>query len=113
MSMRDRIRKYKTEGGAAGMIRVEVLVPPEGRQAIVDLAAKLRFEYRAANQSSELLAIHKEAMDKYGTRCFWNMKPSATPDGMRVVAIQLRKYGGMDAWRLASKIKEVLERAAG
>ncbi|NFV79322.1 hypothetical protein [Magnetospirillum aberrantis] len=113
MSMRDRIRKYKTEGGAAGMVRVEVLVPPEGRQAIVDLAAKLRSEYRAAQQPSELFTLHKEAMDKFGVRCFWNMKPSATADGMRVVAAQLRKHGGMDAWRLASKIKEVLEHAAG
>lgn len=31
-----------------------------------------------------------------------------TMDGMRVIVDRLRRYGGMEAWRLASEIEEKL-----
>jgi hypothetical protein len=40
------------------------------------------------------------------------MRPSKTLDGMRVVADGLRAHGGMDAWRLATEIREAIARAA-
>ncbi|MDP6774021.1 MAG: hypothetical protein QGI63_07100 [Rhodospirillales bacterium] len=46
MGVRERIRRYKTTGAAAGMARVEVLVPPESRDQILSLAQRLRDEYR-------------------------------------------------------------------
>ncbi|MBY0430794.1 MAG: hypothetical protein K2Q10_06330 [Rhodospirillales bacterium] len=61
----------------------------------------------------ELRILYQEAMSRFGSECFWNMHPAQTPAGMKVVASQLRKYGGMDAWRLATKITETLNHSAG
>ena len=109
MGQRERVKRYKTEGAAAGLVRVEVLVPPEDRDAIVSLAARLRQNHR---QQADLVRLHQAAMSRFGARCLWSAKPPATPEGMKVVADHLRKYGGMDAWRLAEDIAEVLTHAA-
>lgn len=46
MGVRERIRRYKTTGAAAGLSRVEVLVPPGSRDQILSLAQRLRDEHR-------------------------------------------------------------------
>lgn len=46
MAKRDRQQRYKIAGGAAGLVKVETLVPPGGRQRILKLAAELRAEHR-------------------------------------------------------------------
>jgi len=46
MAKRDRQRRYKLAGGAAGLVKVETLVPPEGRARILKLAAELRAQHR-------------------------------------------------------------------
>ena len=46
MGIRERIQRYKTEGAAAGLIRVEVLVPPDDRGQILTLAQRLRHDHR-------------------------------------------------------------------
>lgn len=48
MPVQDRIRRYKTTGGGAGLVRVEVLVPAADRDAILTRAAELRARHRAA-----------------------------------------------------------------
>ena len=48
MAKQDRQRRYKTTGAAADLIKVETLVPPEGREQILRLAARLRAEHRRA-----------------------------------------------------------------
>ncbi len=48
MGVRERIQRYKTEGAAVGLARVEVLVPPEGRGQVLALAARLRKQHRHA-----------------------------------------------------------------
>jgi hypothetical protein len=111
MSARERIKRYKTEGGASDLVRVEVLVPPHDRDTIIEMAAQMRDTHRNEKLNAELTQLHRQAFENFGTRCLWNMKPSATPSGMSIVADQLRKHGGMDAWRLATKIKEVLGHA--
>ena len=47
MTNRDRVRRYKTEGAAADLVRVKVLVPPEARDQVVTLAQALRKTHRA------------------------------------------------------------------
>jgi hypothetical protein len=42
MAKRHRQHRYLTSGAGAGLVAVETLVPPEGRQAILRLAARLR-----------------------------------------------------------------------
>ncbi|MDP6840239.1 MAG: hypothetical protein QGH73_01025 [Rhodospirillales bacterium] len=60
MSIRERIQRYKTEGGAAGLTRVEVLVPPDGRHHILALAQRLRGEHRRAKA---LRSVNAEAVN--------------------------------------------------
>jgi hypothetical protein len=49
MATRDRIKRYKTIGSGAGLVRVEVLVSAEDRGAILERAAELRAMRRKAN----------------------------------------------------------------
>ena len=44
---RNRVEKYRKEGGAADLIRVEVLVPPMARDEIVAHASRLRAAHRS------------------------------------------------------------------
>jgi hypothetical protein len=47
MVKRHRQHRYLTSGAGAGLVAVETLIPPEGRQAILRLAARLRKAARA------------------------------------------------------------------
>jgi hypothetical protein len=51
MAKRHRQHRYLTSGAGAGLVTVETLVPPEGRQAILRLAARLRKAARARPKS--------------------------------------------------------------
>jgi len=46
MGVRERIQRYRTTGAAAGLARVEVLVPPADRDRILALAERLRRQHR-------------------------------------------------------------------
>jgi hypothetical protein len=52
------------------------------------------------------------AVEQFGSRCLWNIRPTPTPSSMRVVARQLKTYGNLAAWRLAAEIEAELVRAA-
>lgn len=113
MAAQDRMLRYKSKGGAAGLVRVEVLVPPDDRRKILDLATRLRVDHRRkAMETGRLAALFDEAVTRYGTRCLWNVKPQPTPGGMLVIADKLRKHGDMEAWKLAARIREALDDAA-
>ncbi len=60
MAAQDRIRRYKTTGGGAGLVRVEVLVPAGDRDAILARAADLRARHRAQDRS---LPPNREAIN--------------------------------------------------
>jgi hypothetical protein len=111
MALQDRIKRYRSQGAGLGLVRVEVLVPPEGRAAILQEAARLRNQRREASPES-LSKIYNEAMERFGARCLWNATPSRTPEGLLLVADRLRRYGGMDAWRLATQIRDEVKRHA-
>jgi hypothetical protein len=71
MGHRDRIRKYREHGGAADLVRVEVLVPRYGRQEVVAAAQRIRSEHRRRREKiSPLLAM---ALSRYGTRVLDNV----------------------------------------
>lgn len=111
MTAQARTERYRKQGAGAGLVRVEVLVPPEARTAILKEAARLRRE-RRSGLSDTLNAFYEEAFARFGARCLWNMAPPKTFDGMRVVAERLQENGGMDAWRLAARILAELDSAA-
>lgn len=46
MGIRERIQRYKSEGAAADLVRVEVLVPPDSRDQVLTLAERLRHDHR-------------------------------------------------------------------
>ena len=112
MSHKERVKRYRTEGGAADLVRVEVLVPDRERDEILRLAARMRADYRNEKAHAELEDLRRQAVEQYGTQCLWNIKAVPTPSGMKAVADNLRKYGDMNAWRLASKIREKLGHAS-
>ena len=63
MANRDRVKRYKTEGAAADLVRVEVLVPPNKRGQIVNLAALLRQEHRASRAKDALEPLRRFRAD--------------------------------------------------
>jgi hypothetical protein len=64
------------------------------------------------DRSLVLTELFAEAVARYRTQCLWNMDPQASPEGLHFIAKRLRKYGGMDAWRLAGRIERSLADAA-
>lgn len=63
--------------------------------------------------NAKLDLLYDAALSTFGARCLWNVKPSKSVQGMRVVAQCLRASGGMDAWRLATEIRDAIVDAAG
>jgi hypothetical protein len=51
----------------------------------------------------------REAVDRYGTMCFWHLRPRRTESSLRVLVDRLRTYGDMAAWRLAVNIEAFLD----
>jgi hypothetical protein len=109
MGQKDRTNRYKTFGSGAGLVRVEVLVPREGRQVIVETARRLREARQSL--SEEASALHDEALSRFKTTCFWNSNPPKSQDGLAVVHDRLQSYGNMEAWRLAARIRKVMHLA--
>jgi hypothetical protein len=110
MAQKDRTHTYRTVGGGADLVRVEVLVPKEGREVIIETARKLR----AAREilSDEAKALHEEALSRFKARCFWNSNPPKTESGLAVIHDRLQTYGDMEAWRLAARIRKAMRHHA-
>jgi hypothetical protein len=65
-----RVKKYRSEGAAADLARVEVLVPPSAREEILAVASRLRAEHRG---NKELRALYDNALASYRTRILDNV----------------------------------------
>ena len=110
MSVRQRIEKYRSSGGAADLVRVEVLVPPHARHEIIGLAARLRSEHR---DSKELEAICDRALSLYGPRIL-NVDLDRLPDlraRAGVIARAMIERGDARAFALGREILARVERA--
>lgn len=107
MSVQDRIRKYRREGGAADLVRVEVLVPADARDDVVELAAKLRADYR--DRKLRLSALIEEALVKYRSRVLDNADLDRLPDltqRAEVVGRALMERGDARAFALGRRMLE-------
>lgn len=104
MAVRDRIKRYREQGGAANFVRVEVLVPEEGRAAVLKAAADLR----AAHRRSQLIdAEVRRVVDLYGARATDNIDLSRLADPAaraRAVARGLMERGDARAFILARRL---------
>jgi hypothetical protein len=72
-----RVRKYRREGGAADLVRVEVLVPPSARDEILAAASRLRAEHRG---NKTLRSLYDNALKLYGPRILDNVDLDRLPD---------------------------------
>jgi hypothetical protein len=104
MSVRKRIEKYRSTGGAADLVKVEVLVPPSARDDILRLAARLRSEHR---DSKELRKLCDRALSLYGARVLDNVDLDRLP-ALRaragVIARALMERGDARAFVLGREI---------
>ena len=72
-----RVKKYRSEGGAADLARVEVLVPPSARDEILAMASRLRAEHRS---NKELRSLYDHALRSYRVRILGQGSRRARPD---------------------------------
>ena len=84
---RKRVERYRKEGGAADLVRVEVLVPPAARDEIVTLASRLRAAHR---QEKHLRSLYESALRSYGPRILDNVDLDRLPDLRSRAAVAAR-----------------------
>jgi hypothetical protein len=103
-----RIKKYRSEGGAADLARVEVLVPPSAREEILAVASRLRAEHRG---NKELRALYDNALASYRTRILDNVDLDRLPDlrsRAAVVARALIDRGDARAFAIGRQMLELV-----
>ena len=106
MAANDRIKRYKSVGAAADLVRVEVLVPASGKQNVLNYAQRLRSEHRA-----ELEALIEQALERYGPKIEDNIDLSRLANvsaRARVVGRALLERGDAAGFKLG---RQMLERA--
>jgi hypothetical protein len=104
MPVNHRIEKYRNSGGAADLVRVEVLVPPSGREEVMRLAARLRSDHR---DSKELQAMCDRALSLHGPRILDNVDLERLPDlrsRAAVIARAMIERGDARAFALGREI---------
>lgn len=87
IAARKRVKKYRSAGGAADLVRVEVLVPPSARKKILALALRLRAEHRG---NKELKSLYDNALRSYGVRILDNVDLDRLPNLRSRAAVAAR-----------------------
>ena len=105
LGVRERIEKYRSSGGAAGLVRVEVLVPVDRKADVLKLAASLRTGRR--ERDAALKRDLSKAIERYGARILDNVDLSAIADVSRksiVVGNALIERGDARAYAMGRKL---------
>ena len=113
IAARKRVKKYRSEGGAADLVRVEVLVPPSARDEILAIASRLRAEYRG---TKELRELYDDALRSYRVRILDNVDLDRLPDlrsRAAVVARALIDRGDARAFAMGRKMLDRVGALAG
>jgi hypothetical protein len=87
IAARERIEKYRSQGGAADLARVEVLVPPSARDQLLKFAAHLREEHRG---KKKLSSLYDAALKFYRARILDNVDLDRLPDLRSRAAVAAR-----------------------
>jgi hypothetical protein len=109
---RERVRKYRSEGGAADLVRVEVLVPPEAREEILEIASRLRARHRGEKQ---LRSLFEKALHSYGPRILGNVDLDRLPDLRSRAAVAARAMidrGDARAFAVGRQMLDLVEAMA-
>jgi hypothetical protein len=105
---RQRVKRYRSEGGGADLARVEVLVPPSARKEILEVASRLRAEHRS---NKELRTLYDKALASYRVRILDNLDLDRLP-GFRsraaVVARAMIDRGDARAFALGRRMLELV-----
>lgn len=112
MSARARVKRYREEGGAADLVRLEVLVAPADREAVLALAKHLREAHRAKKRAIE--AAIRNAVDKYRVRVLDNVDLDRIRDvssKARIVAGALMERGDARAFVMGRKLLDQVKEA--
>jgi hypothetical protein len=104
---RHRVKKYRNEGGAADLVRVEVLVPPSARKEILAIASRLRTEHR---RNKELEALYDNALQAYGPRILDNVDLDRIPDLRSRAAVAARAMIDRGDARAFAMGRQILDR---
>lgn len=106
---RSRVKKYRRTGGAADLVRVEVLVPPNARAQIVAAAARLRAEHR---HTKMLGSLYRRALRSYGVRILDNVDLDRLPDLRSRAAVAARALIDRGDARAFALGRQMLDRVA-
>ena len=109
VAARRRVKKYRSEGGAADLVRVEVLVPPSARSEVLAFASRQRAQHRA---NKELRSLYDNALRSYRARILDNVDLDRLPDlrsRAAVVARALIDRGDARAFAIG---RQMLDRVA-
>ena len=109
MTAHERVKKYRSEGGAADFVRVEVLVPPSARKEILTVASRLRAEHRA---NKELRSLYDKALRAYRTRILDNVDLDRLPDLRSRAAVIARAMIDRGDARAFALGRQMLDRVA-
>ena len=104
---RKRVRKYRLEGGAADLVRVEVLVPPSARKEVLAAAARLRAKHRG---DKELRALYDGALKLYRVRILDNIDLDRLPDLQSRAAVVARAMIDRGDARAFAMGRQILDR---
>ena len=113
VAVRLRVRKYRSQGGAADLARVEVLVPPEARNEILQIASRLREEHR---RNKKLRLLLDKALRAYGARILDNIDLERLPDlpsRAAVAAHAMIDRGDARGFALGREILDLVQTKAG
>jgi hypothetical protein len=105
MSVQDRIKRYRQSGGAADLVRVEVLVPADRREEVLALAAAMRDEHR--RRRDRLQDLIDRAVERYGVRIMDNLDLSRLPNAdakARVIGKSLMAKGDSVAFVMGRQL---------
>jgi hypothetical protein len=109
---RHRMEKYRKEGGAADLVRVEVLVPPAARDEIVAIASRLRSAHR---REKELGSLYERALRTYGPRILDNVDLARLADLPARAAVAARAMidrGDARAFALGRQMLDLVQAMA-
>jgi hypothetical protein len=109
IATRQRMKKYRSEGGAADLTRVEVLVPPSAREEILAIASRLRAEHRG---NKELRSLYDNALRSYGPRILDNVDLDRLPDLRPRAAVAARALIDRGDARAFAIGRQMLDRLA-
>ena len=107
-----RVKKYRREGGAADLVRVEVLVPLEARKQILEIASRVRSQHRREKQ---LRSLYEKALRSYGPRILDNVDLDRLPDMRSRAAVAARAMidrGDARAFAVGRQMLDLVEAMA-